>query len=184
MATAKLETAVSKRGAPVPKEYTFRGPPRALRAAARFAGMDVMSVANNHTLDYGRVAFADTLRHARGHGVATPGGGRDLDAARRARIRSVGGLRVAFLAYSDVRPLGFDARPSRSGTAPAFPELIAPDVRRAHRNADVVVVWFHWGVERMTSPTARQRSLARTALEAGAHVVLGAELRVQPQLLR
>lgn len=124
LATANLETAVSTRGAPVPKEYTFRGPPRALRAAARFAEMDVMSVANNHTLDYGRVAFRDTLRYAREYAVATPGAGRDLAAARRARIRTVGGLRVAFLGYSDVRPPGFDATASRSGAAPAFPELI------------------------------------------------------------
>ncbi|MBW3592855.1 MAG: CapA family protein [Actinobacteria bacterium] len=184
LATANLETAVSTRGAPVPKEYTFRGPPRALRAAARFAGMDVMSLANNHALDYGRVAFRDTLRYAREYGVATPGGGRDLSAARRARIRTVGGLRVAFLAYSDVRPLGFDATATRSGAAPAFPELIRPDVRAAKRGADLVVAWFHWGIERTFSPTARQRSLARVSFDAGADVVLGAHPHVLQPIRR
>jgi poly-gamma-glutamate capsule biosynthesis protein CapA/YwtB (metallophosphatase superfamily) len=180
---ANLETAVSRRGSPVPgKQYTFRGPPRALRAMAKFAGVDVASVANNHSLDYGRVAFADTRRHARRFGIATIGGGRNLAKARRPAVLELGGLRIAFLGFSDVRPPGFDAGPSRSGTTPAFPHLIATDVRRAGERFDLVVVYFHWGVERTFRPNARQRSLARIALRNGAKVVLGAHPHVlQPR---
>nr|MBA2536520.1 CapA family protein [Actinomycetota bacterium] len=179
IATANLEGAVSTRGTPVPgKEFTFRGPPSALRAAARFAGLDVVTLANNHTLDYGRVAFRDTIAYAREYGLATVGGGSDLARARRPAILTHGGLRVALLGYSDVRPLGFDAGPSRSGAAPAFPEYIAPDVRAAARRADVTVVWFHWGQERHFRPNARQRSLTRVSFRAGATVVLGAHPHV------
>jgi poly-gamma-glutamate capsule biosynthesis protein CapA/YwtB (metallophosphatase superfamily) len=183
VAVANLETAVSNRGTPIPgKQYTFRGPPRALRAMAKFAGVDVASLANNHSLDYGRVAFADTRRHARRFGLATIGGGRNLARARRPAVLHLGGLRVAFLGFSDVRPPGFDAGPTRSGTTPAFPDLISTDVRRARKRFDLVVVYFHWGIERVFSPNARQRRLAGIALRNGAKVVLGAHPHVlQPR---
>jgi poly-gamma-glutamate synthesis protein (capsule biosynthesis protein) len=179
LAVANLECAVSRRGAPWPgKEYTFRGSPAALRAAASYAGIDVVSVANNHSLDYGRTAFLDTLAYARQYGIAPVGGGRNLTAARRPAIFGLGGLRIAFLGFSDVRPLGFDAGATRAGTTPAFPWLIDADVRAARRRADIVVVYYHWGIERSFEPTYRQRSLARTAFGAGATVVLGAHPHV------
>jgi poly-gamma-glutamate capsule biosynthesis protein CapA/YwtB (metallophosphatase superfamily) len=183
IAVVNLETCVSTRGRPWPaKEFTFRGTPASLRVTRRFAGLDVGSLANNHSLDYGRVAFADTLRYARRYGLRTIGGGADLGKARRAAILTRGGLRVAFLGFSDVRPPGFDASPGRSGATPALPAYIRRDVRRAKRNADVVVVYFHWGIELDRSPTARQRRLARIALRAGASVVLGAHPHVlQPR---
>jgi hypothetical protein len=185
LAVANLECAVSTRGSPWPgKQYTFRGSPRALRAMARFAGIDAISVANNHSLDYGRAAFADTLRYAREYGITPFGGGKGLAAARRPRILGAGGLRIAFLGYSDVRPLGFDAGPTTSGTAPAFPWYIRPDVRNARARADVVVVYFHWGIERTFTPTARQRSLAAVSFDAGAHVVLGAHPHVLQSIER
>jgi poly-gamma-glutamate synthesis protein (capsule biosynthesis protein) len=182
LAVANLECAVSARGLAVAgKEYVFRGRPAALGGLAQ-AGIDVISLANNHSLDYGREAFTDTLELARGAGLAVAGGGRDLDAARRPVVRTKGGLRIALLAYSDVRPLGFDAGAGVAGAAPAFPELIDPDVRAARRRADVVVVYFHWGEELARRPNARQRRLAQIALDAGATVVLGAHPHVlQPR---
>ncbi|MGI8606691.1 MAG: CapA family protein [Gaiellaceae bacterium] len=180
IALANLEGAVSTRGAPVPgKQYHFRGPPAALAAAGRFAGVDVISLANNHTLDYGRVAFLDTLRHARRFGIRTVGGGVDLARSRRPAIIPLGGIRVAFLCYSDVRPTGFDAGAGRPGTAPAFPQLVAADVRATRKRADVVVVYYHWGTERTYSPNGRQRALARVSFAAGAKVVLGSHPHVQ-----
>ena len=180
IAIANLEGAVSTRGTPVPnKQFHFRGPPAALAAAGRFAGVDVVSLANNHTLDYGRIAFLDTLRYAHLYGIRTVGGGVDLERARRPAVIPIGGIRVAFLGYSDIRPQGFDAGPGRPGIAPAFSELITADVRAARRQADVVVVYFHWGIERTFSPTGRQRYLARVSFAAGAQVVLGAHPHVQ-----
>ena len=179
LATANLETAVSTRGAPVPgKQYVFRGPPAALRGMARTGGIDVVSVANNHTLDYGRDAFLDTLRHARAAGIGPVGGGATAAAARRPVVREAGGVRVAFLAYSDVNPLGFPAGPSTPGVARAVPEHVTADVRAARRAADVVVVWFHWGEELRAEPTAAQQRLAAAALNGGAQVVLGAHPHV------
>jgi poly-gamma-glutamate capsule biosynthesis protein CapA/YwtB (metallophosphatase superfamily) len=186
LAVANLEGAVSTRGKPWPgKRYTFRGPPYALRPMARYAGMDVVSVANNHSLDYGRAAFLDTLRHSRRFGLVPVGGGANLRRARRPRILLRGGLRVAFLGFSDVRPLGFDAGSRTAGTAPAFPHYVRADVRAARRRADVVVAYFHWGAERASRPSGHQRALGQAALDAGADVVLGAHPHVlQPFRLR
>ena len=179
IAMTNLECSVSTRGSPVPKEFTFRGSPSSLRAMAAYAGVDVVTVANNHSLDFGRLAFADTLHYARLYGMKTAGGGGNLSAARRPAIFLRGGLRIAILGYSDVRPPGFDAGSNTSGTAPAFPWYISSDVRRARAGgADVVVVYFHWGIERTFSPTSRQRSLAQFAFDAGAKVVLGAHPHV------
>ena len=185
IATVNLEGVASTRGTPVPdKAFTFRGPPAALEAAVRFAGIDVFSVANNHSLDYGVDGFLDTLRRARALGAATAGGGASLAAARARAVIRAGGLRVAFLGYSDVNPPGFVAGARTAGTAPAEPALIAADVRAARRRADLVVVWFHWGIELMREPDGRQQELAAAALNAGAGVVLGAHPHVLQPIAR
>lgn len=185
LATANLECTVSTRGFPVPnKPFTFRGPPSAIEAAAEFAGLDVLSVANNHSLDYGRSAFFDTLALVRAAGIASVGGGRNLAAARRPAILSAGGLRLAFLGYSDINPPGFTAGSSWPGTAAADPAIIAADVRAARRRADLIVVWFHWGIELDRYPDGRQQELAAAALNAGATVVLGAHPHVLQPIVR
>ena len=179
VATVNLEGAVSDRGTAVPgKPFTFRGPPSSLFAAARLAGLDVVSVANNHSLDFGRQAFADTLAAARAAGIAPVGGGPTLAAARRPVVVERGGLRLAFLGYSDIEPPSFFAGPGTAGTAPADPALARADAGRAARVADLVVVWFHWGIERQFTPTGRQRELAAAALAGGADLVLGAHPHV------
>jgi poly-gamma-glutamate synthesis protein (capsule biosynthesis protein) len=98
--------------------------------------------------------------------------------ARRPAFLAVGGLTVAFLGYSDVNPPGFVATSSTPGTAPADAGQIAADVAAARRRADVVVVWFHWGVELRPLPDSRQQLFAAAALNAGARVVLGAHPHV------
>jgi hypothetical protein len=179
VATANLETAVSTHGAPVAgKEFTFRGAPETLSGMAEAGGIDVVSVANNHSLDYGSEAFLDTLRHVRAAGVAAVGGGATEAAAREPVVLRRGGLRIAFLAYSDVNPPGFPAGHGTPGTASAVTEHVTADVRAARRNADVVVCWFHWGEELRAEPTAEQRVMAAAALHGGAHVVLGAHPHV------
>jgi len=176
--TANLEGAVTTRGVAAVKQYRFRGPAALLTGARAFAGLDVVTVANNHSLDFGAVGLADTLAAAHAAGIATVGGGADEAVARRPAFIEAGGLRIAFLGYSDVNPPGFAAGPSSAGTARADPTAITADVRAARRHADLVVVWFHWGVELHPSPDARQVSLAAAALDAGASVVLGAHPHV------
>jgi poly-gamma-glutamate synthesis protein (capsule biosynthesis protein) len=178
LATINLEGVVSERGSPWPgKPFHFRGSPAILRGARQVAGIDVVTVANNHSLDFGQDAFRDTLANARRSRIAAVGGGASLAAARRPVVLRAGGLRVAFLGYDDIQA-DFHATARTAGTAPADPALIAADVRAARQRTDVVVVWFHWGIELETEPNARQRELAGAALRAGATVVLGAHPHV------
>jgi poly-gamma-glutamate capsule biosynthesis protein CapA/YwtB (metallophosphatase superfamily) len=173
-----LETSISTRGIALVKQYTFRGPPQALPAMAQRAGFDVLTLANNHAADYGPEALLDTIRYVRAAGIAPIGAGANSSLARRPAMVEAGGLKVAFLGYSDVNPLGFPATEWTPGTARADAATIASDVRAARRRADLVVCFFHWGVELRPDPDSRQEQLASACLDAGARVVLGAHPHV------
>jgi hypothetical protein len=178
VAFGNLECAVSNRGFAVPKQFNFRGRPDRLRQVVKFAGLDVLNLANNHAGDYGTYALLDTVRAVRSTGALPVGAGATLRAARRPQVISRLGLRIGFVGFSDIGPTSFAAGPRRPGTSFASPRAISDGVRAAARVADVVVVTFHWGVERSTSENARQRSFARTALAAGATAVIGAHPHV------
>jgi poly-gamma-glutamate synthesis protein (capsule biosynthesis protein) len=174
-----LETSVSRRGTPAAdKQYRFRGDPNAVKPLATVAGFDVLTLANNHTVDYGRDALLDTVDSVRAAGIQPIGAGSDDRRARRPAIVEAGGLRVAFLGYSDVNPLGFPAGAGTPGTARADAAAIAADVRSALRRSDIAVCYFHWGTELHAAPDARQQTFADDCLRAGAKVVLGAHPHV------
>ena len=184
IAFGNLECAISNRGSPVPKQFNFRGRPDRLRQVVRFAGLDVLNLANNHAGDYGTNALLDTVRAVRSSGALPVGAGATLAAARRPQVVSRLGLRVGFVGFSDIRPASFFAGPGRPGTSFASPQAIADGVRAAARRSDVVVATFHWGIERSTSENARQRSFARAALAAGATAVIGAHPHVLQPIRR
>jgi hypothetical protein len=179
VATGNLETAVSLRGTPAgAKQYTFRGAPWMLRPVHPFAGLDVLTLANNHAVDYGRAALLDTVHAVRAAGMQTIGAGANSWLARRPAIVTRGGLRIALLGYSDINPPGFPATADAPGTAAADPAEISADVRTALRRADVAVCFFHWGIELHAQPDSRQKELGIACLRAGASLVLGAHPHV------
>jgi poly-gamma-glutamate capsule biosynthesis protein CapA/YwtB (metallophosphatase superfamily) len=176
-----LECVISDVGVPEPKAYVFRAPPAAAESL-QLAGFDILSLANNHAMDYGADSLFDTMARLQDVGIAFVGAGSDKAAARGAVMLTRNGLTVAFLAYVDV-PVegrsGFDTRrwiagPQAPGVAWADLEHIAEDVAAARVQADVVVVMMHFGLEGRREPTAAQRQQARTAIDAGAALVLGA----------
>jgi poly-gamma-glutamate synthesis protein (capsule biosynthesis protein) len=173
-----LETAVTTRGTAQPKEFTFRGPPSGLKPMATFAGFDALTLANNHSGDFGSESLLDTVRSVRAAGILPFGAGASLAVARRPAIVEAGGLKVAFLGYSDINPFGFNATSTSAGTAKADTALISADVRAARRRADVVVCFLHWGIELHPDPDLRQQQIASACLGAGAAVVLGAHPHV------
>jgi poly-gamma-glutamate capsule biosynthesis protein CapA/YwtB (metallophosphatase superfamily) len=173
-----LETAVTTRGVAAIKEFTFRGPPEALGPIHDVAGFDVLTLANNHTVDFGRDALMDTVRAVRAAGMQPIGAGANDRQARRPALVEAGGLKVAFLGYSDVNPLGFNATSSEPGTARADVGAITADVRAALRRADVAVCFFHWGTELHAQPDSRQQLFAAACVNAGAQVVIGAHPHV------
>jgi poly-gamma-glutamate synthesis protein (capsule biosynthesis protein) len=180
IAFANLEVPITAGGAPAQKDYVFRTPPEAAAGLAG-AGLDIVSLANNHVLDYGVVGLADTLAALGQAGIAATGAGEDEAAARTPAILGVEGLRVAFLGYVQVPDdsvSGFGeaelaAGPDRPGVAWARREAVIADVEAAAREADLVVVSLHAGTEYQEEPSALQRELAHAAVDAGADLVLG-----------
>jgi poly-gamma-glutamate synthesis protein (capsule biosynthesis protein) len=145
---------------------------------ATLAGFDVLTLANNHSGDFGRDALLDTVRAVHATGIQPIGAGANLHLASQPAILTAGGLKVAFLGFSDINPAGFIATSSTPGTAPADLSLIDGAVRAARRRADLVVCFLHWGVELVPEQNRRQEQIAQACLSAGASVVLGAHPHV------
>jgi poly-gamma-glutamate capsule biosynthesis protein CapA/YwtB (metallophosphatase superfamily) len=174
-----LESALGDIGDPVAKGYPFRAPPAAAQSLA-LAGFDVLSLANNHAMDYGPQALLQGIALLQDQGISVVGAGENEAAARRAHIRQVNGIRLAFLGYVHV-PVewrGFDtqswtATETAPGVAWGDPEGIATDVRAARQQADLVVVILHSGYEYVLQPSPPQVAAARAAIDAGAALVIG-----------
>jgi poly-gamma-glutamate synthesis protein (capsule biosynthesis protein) len=186
-----LEGALTDRGEPWPKGYNFRTPPQF--ASALTAGhISVVTLANNHIMDYGAVGLTDTIAALDAAGVQHIGAGADAAAAHTAVIVTVRGLRVAFLGYvlTPAEGGGFSitswaAGPGKPGVAIGDAATIRADVAAARQAADFVIVAVHAGDEYRTTPNATQRTLAQAALDAGADAYIGAHAHVvQPVELR
>lgn len=181
---ANLEGPLTDGGEPWPKGYNFRTPPRF--ASALTAGhLNVVTLANNHIMDYGREGLADTIGALDAAGVRHVGAGADADAAYAPAIIEMRGIRVAVLGYvaTPEEASGFSisqwaAGPSTSGVAIGTRAAVAEGARAAKRDADFVVVCLHAGTEYDRAPDATQRALAEAALSAGADAVVGAHAHV------
>lgn len=158
-------------------EMVLRADPVMAGALAQ-AGFNVLSLANNHTPDFGPRGILDTLQNLEGAGVTPVGAGRDDEDALAARLLEVKGMRFAFLAFSEaaLAPDAYRAGPDAPGTAAAA----ATDLTRmraaiaaAAARADFVVVSLHAGEEYEPKPDSVQATLARGAIDAGADLVLG-----------
>lgn len=176
---ANLECALGDVGTPAAKSYTFRAPPAAAQSLA-LAGIDIVSLANNHGMDYGPEALLQGIDLLNQAGVVPIGGGPNDTAARAPHIRVVNGLRLAFLGYVNVPVEGrgfvtesWTATADAPGLAWAVPDLIRADVTAARAQADHVIVMLHSGYEYQAAPSPPQREAAEAAIEAGATLVIG-----------
>ena len=155
------------------KTYAFRSPPDKVSAALKNAGFNVVTLANNHTLDYGPQGLIQTIETLDAVGILHVGAGNDNHAARHAAMTTVHGQRIAFLGYSVTLPETFYATQTRPGTAFGHEEHVRADVAAARLEADIVIVSFHWGQEGKTALREYQTRLGRVAIDAGAQAVLG-----------
>jgi poly-gamma-glutamate capsule biosynthesis protein CapA/YwtB (metallophosphatase superfamily) len=174
-AMVNLETAITDRGTEEPKQYHFRAPITAFDAV-RAAGVDAVTMANNHVLDYGQVGLADTLDNARKANFPYMGIGRDAAAAFAPYYTTVKGVKIGVVAFSQVHELEYTwaARDNRAGVAAAVDVARAvAAVRTARANADLVIAFNHWGQEGNTCPTGEQKTFAGKLAAAGADVIIG-----------
>lgn len=166
-----LEGPISDRGRDMGSKYSFRADPKVVQGLD-YAGFKVLSVANNHIWDYGPDAFSDTLRHLRDAGMDYVGGGYDFEQAHGGVIKEVNGTKIAFLSYTDLLPKSASAT-NQPGVAYLDMVQMAKDIGAKKREADLVVVSFHFGEEYKTTHNLKQAQIARTAIDAGASLVIG-----------
>jgi hypothetical protein len=171
---ANLECVVATKGTAEIKPFTFRAEPRTIPTLARY--FDGVSVANNHSGDFGKDAFAEQLDLLEAARLPYFGGGRDLAAAHRPWVVERNGIRIAFLGYVEFKPRSFEASASRPGVAwSGEDEQVLHDIQaaRVEFQADLVIPIMHWGWEDEGTPSERQRVFARRMLDAGADMIVG-----------
>jgi len=196
------EGVYSDRPSRAPSHKHFCGAPRERGSFFGEVGFDVMTLANNHMIDGGYDALADTIELLRGQGIATTGAGENIAAATRPAIVERNGIRVAFLGFCSVYPVGYEAREARPGLAPLrvrtyygdpdpnfwepgidpviqtvpFPDdhrRFRETIAAARAQADFVIVAPHWGYSSwMEVLQDYELELARDAVEHGADAVM------------
>ncbi len=169
-----LECALSSRGLPVAnKEFTFCGSPQNVRTL-QAGGFDLVSVANNHSKDFGVDAFLDTLKILTENKVKPVGGGKNLDESFKPILIKKSGLKIAFLAFSGILPPNWPATKTNPGVASLKNMAeIKKAMARAKKQADLVFVSLHWGIELSTQPLKQQEQIARQLIDSGANLIIG-----------
>jgi poly-gamma-glutamate synthesis protein (capsule biosynthesis protein) len=180
-AIGNLECVVAACGEAFDKPWTFRAHPRVVPVLARH--FDAVSLANNHSGDFGRDAFGEMLEHLEKASLPCFGGGRNCARARTPLILEVKGVRIALLGYNDFYPRSFEAGPNWPGIAWSVDEQVVADLEAArslHR-ADLVIPCMHWGDEHDPA-NDRQKALARLLVDHGADLVVGGHPHITQEI--
>ncbi len=161
------------------KQYTFRVNPDYI-TAFQDMGIDIVTLANNHTMDFGLTALEDSFHTLKGAGIDYVGAGSNLSDARKIQYTENQGKTIAFLAASRVIPVyEWNAAENKAGLFTTYdPTLLLEDIKTASDNSDYVVVYLHWGIERAELPKDYQHSLAKQYIDAGADLVIGSHPHV------
>jgi len=161
------------------KQFTFRVDPKYTNIFHEL-GVDIVTVANNHGLDFGTEAFLENLDTLDAAGISRVGGGRNTEEARAAVIKEVNGYRIGFLGASRVIPVAsWTAGKNHPGMLTTYdPAILLASITELRKDCDYVFVYVHWGIEKDTMPQQYQRDLARAYIDAGADAVIGAHPHV------
>lgn len=171
-----LESPVSVRGTPHPIQdpnVTFRSHPDTLNILKNL-GVTVVSLGNNHMLDYGEVALADTLVHLDSQGIRHVGAGMNYEDANRPLFLTCNGQKIAMLSYVFLFSASTEmARGNRPGVSDYRIKHILPRIDELKRNGYLVIVSAHWGLEYSLYPLPYQMRLARNMIDNGAAIIIG-----------
>ena len=168
-----LECVVSTRGQANDKMYTFQAHPRVIPVLQKH--FDAVTLANNHSGDFGPDAFAQMLSLLKESGLAQVGGGMNLKQAHTPLVFTRNGWRIAVLSYNEFHPRSFEAGFDIPGVAWSEDQQVVEDIQTARRihHADLVIPVMHWGWENERTANPRQRQLAKLMIDAGADAVIG-----------
>lgn len=156
------------------KQYTFRADPANVKALKEM-GVDIVTLANNHILDFGKEALEDTFQTLDGAGILYAGAGDTAKRAKECQTIAVNGKKIGFLAASRVIPEGnWNVDDSTPGVFTTYDgTALCKAVAEAKKVCDFVVVFVHWGVEQQSNPEDYQKNLAKQYIDAGADLVVG-----------
>lgn len=172
LAFCNLECPLSARGIKVTKPICFKADPANVECLTD-AGFDIVSLANNHSMDCSRPGLIETMHYLDKSEIAYTGAGGTPSEAALPVIVTVKGIRIAFLARNAWLPEGAWFRPDAPNSSYLDSETIESEVRDAANQADVVIVSLHWGIEYRTHPQSAQVELAHKVIDAGADLILG-----------
>lgn len=161
------------------KEFTFCIPPSRVQIFQDMS-LDIVSLANNHVLDFGREVLSETFQTLDSANILYMGAGENLERAKELQLVETGNKKIGYLAASRVLPYAeWTATPSNSGVFSTYdPKNLLEEISTASQVCDLLVVYVHWGIERSESPEAYQRELAKKYIDAGADIVIGSHPHV------
>ncbi len=171
------EFTYSTRGNPIPdKAYTFRADPAQVSNLELF-GTDIVTLANNHTYDFGEEALLDTMETLRNANVAYVGAGENIKEAMQPQYFIINGRKIAFVAATQIEKSTLYTKEATETSAGVLrtlnPERFVAEIEQAKKVSDYVIVNVHWGTEGMLYSEADQKSLAAQYVEAGADLIIG-----------
>lgn len=169
---ANLECPLATRAAKIVKSVSFKADPSAAQCLHN-AGIDIVSLANNHALDCGGGGLLETFNALKRHKVLWCGAGSNVRASEAATRLTVKGVRLAFVAFSEFMPTSPSPHDDKPSIALASSDSIHRVLKAARIGADVVIVSFHWGIEGQSRPTTQQKEWAHLAVQCGADLVIG-----------
>ncbi|RDU24427.1 CapA family protein [Anaerosacchariphilus polymeriproducens] len=174
------EFPFSTRGAQAEdKQFTFRVNPQKVDLFKQL-GIDIVTLANNHSLDFGVDALVDSFATLDQAGIKYVGAGDSLERAKQLEIINAGGRKVGFLAASRVIPeVSWNVENKTPGVFCTYDStMLVNEIKESKKKCDYTVVYVHWGVERNNTPEEYQKQLAREYIDAGADIVIGSHPHV------
>lgn len=184
IAMVNFESAITEQNTPIPKEFNFRAPATAL-TALQAAGVDVVNQANNHSVDFGPQGLADTIAAKATSPIPVIGVGNNATEAYAPFLTEVRGQRIAIFGATDVMGeehvaswTATDTQPGIASTKYEAEARMVAAIQAVRPTVDTVVVFLHWGVERVGCATDRQQALSNTLVVAGADIVVGSHAHV------
>ena len=173
IAIANLEAPLTAEGESFKdKKYTFKVPPYFVEGIAA-AGIDVVTMANNHIVDFGCAGLTNSIETLDRAGITHCGAGENRGQACAPAFVDVNGMRIGFIGFSMTFPQEFWATPDSCGTCYPTDALLVRSITESEHHADFTIVSFHWGSEKRTDPRKYQIDFARKAIDLGADLVLG-----------
>jgi poly-gamma-glutamate synthesis protein (capsule biosynthesis protein) len=174
LSMVNLENPLTTRGKPIDKKFTFRAKPSYAKML-KDAGIDIVTLANNHMYDYGPDGLDDTIDTLRAEGIYFVGAGRNIYEARHPVIFYIKGLRIAYFGYygTSKHSESYPAQEDSSGTALRQLPIIKEDIEKYRDRVDYIIVNLHWGIEKAEYPGADQMEFAHQVIDYGADMIVG-----------